>query len=112
MSPWSLSRFEIRAPLIVGGAPFARVEIRHTTRGRLTDIGRGIGPVDCLFQAIGQIVGREAQVASLDVDYRPPEATARISLVIDGETVEAVAKSDDLLTSCALAYLEAATGSN
>jgi hypothetical protein len=108
--PWSLSRLEIRAPLTVDGFAFARVEVDHATRGRLCEIGRGTGPVDSMFRAIGQIVGLDAEISTLDVDYRHPQATARIALTVGTMIFRATATSDDILTSCATAYLKAAAG--
>lgn len=108
--PWSLSRLEIRAPLTVDGNGFARVELEHETRGRLCDIGRGSGPVDSIFKAIGQIIGSQAQLCSLTVDYCPPEATAQITLLAPNGISRATATTNDILTSCAEAYLKAAAG--
>lgn len=117
-NPWSLSRLEIRTPLAAGGNPFARVELLHRERGRITDLGRGDGPVDSTFRAIRQIIGIEATVRSLKVDYRARAQDDRASVAtsltlrVAGEDYAGQGVSHDLLTSCISAYLDAAASAS
>jgi hypothetical protein len=105
---WTLVRIDIRATATPGGWPLARVELRHASRGRVTDIASCEGHLDSLFMAIGRIVGVDATVRSLNVQYgAKDQASATIEAEVAGKVYRGTGVSGDVLRSCALAYLDA-----
>jgi 2-isopropylmalate synthase len=112
---WTLSRLEILSTVEPRKWPVARVELLHSTRGRLFEIGTGCGGVDAAFNAVAQIFGMSAPVEQLDLRYRVdtiagrslPEVTVKICVSIDGENFQGSAETADILTSCVAAYVDA-----
>lgn len=116
--PWRLSRLEIRTSLLPRQWPVARVEILHAQRGRLTDLAYRKEPLECVFEAIGRIMGFDATVRSLELDYRPTgaseggdeaqgRAAVAITLAVADRDYRGAGRSDDVVQSCALAYVAA-----
>ncbi len=103
--PWRLGRIAIGTRLAPDRGPFARVEIEHATRGRLIEIASGPGPLDCVFEAIRRILGIDATVRELDLDFRG--RTLRILILVGGREYCGVARSPDPFRGCALAFLDA-----
>lgn len=71
--------------------------------------------MECVFLAIRRMVGLDAVIAALSLDYVPaPQAsggpcqvTARVKLAVDGSSYEGVSTCEDIVQSCAQAYLHA-----
>lgn len=118
---WKLSKVDIRSPVSANAWPVARVELEHGERGRVTDIASAPGALDGAFAAVSQIMGVEARVDSLDMQYiaaDPNEAPAdgqgasvlvEISIEVDGEIFAGRARARDILPCCVAAYIDAAS---
>lgn len=109
--PWTLVRMDIRSTATPDRWPVARVELRHATRGRLTDIASCEGHLDGVFKAIAGILGLEGEVHSLDIDYSAADigrsVHAAILVEVAGRSYRGEGGSGDVLRSCAMAYLQA-----
>lgn len=114
-STWQLARLEIRTTLSPEQWPLARVELLHAERGRLTDIAWKEGPMECVFLAIRRLVGLDAKIKSLHLAYVPADedsggacmVTATVATVVDGSDFVGCHTCDDIIRSCAEAYLDA-----
>lgn len=91
-NPWSIARVDIRSPLAPNSAYFARVELLHENRGRVTDIGAGTDALNAAFAAVAHIFHREVVVVFLQSTHRADHsrerrdaATAIIVVEYDGE---------------------------
>lgn len=116
---WTLSRVEIRAPLASNADPVARVELNHPRRGRVTDIAAAPGAMDAAFLAVSHIIGIEANVETIDMQYIAAEAEeagskAQLADVLiemtvssSGESFTGRARNRDILPACVSAYIDA-----
>lgn len=115
LSSWQLARLEIRTSVSPEQWPLARVELLHAERGRLADIAWREGPMECVFLAIRRLVGLDAKIKSLHLAYVPADedsggtcmVTSTISTLVDGSSFVGCHTGDDIIRSCAEAYLDA-----
>lgn len=118
---WKLSKVDIRAPVSASAWPVARVELEHGERGRVTDIASAPGALDGAFAAVSQMMGVEARVHSLDMQYiaaDPDEVGAdgqgasvlvEMTIEVDNEIFSGRARARDILPCCVAAYIDAAS---
>lgn len=117
---WSLAKVEIRAPVTVNAEPVARVELEHGTRGRVCDIASAPGGLDAAFRAVSHIVGLDARVEDLEMQYVAAEPSEEHSaddqsasvlvemrVSVEGESFSGRARARDILPCCVAAYLDA-----
>jgi 2-isopropylmalate synthase len=121
MKIWSLAKVEIRAPLTTNAWPMARVELEHGERGRVTDIANAPGGLDAAFMAVGQIMGIQARVEGLDMQYlaTDPDDVApdgqganvlvEMQISVEGEIFAGRARERDILPCCVSAFIDAAS---
>ena len=121
MKIWSLAKVEIRAPLTTNAWPMARVELEHGERGRVTDIANAPGALDAAFMAVGQIMGIQARVEGLDMQYlaTDPDDVApdgqganvlvEMQISVEGEIFAGRARERDILPCCVSAFIDAAS---
>ena len=116
--PWSVQRIDLRSPLKVTGEQFARVELAHCDRGKLTEIGRGLGAFDAMFEAVSNALDVEASLKELTINFRArdenenrasPECRVSLSVVREGELVTIDRSGLQLLPTCLEAYVDALT---
>lgn len=102
-SVWTVLRTELRTTAGPQPKQFARVELSHPDRGRVSDIASGEGPVAAAFAAVQEITGMKADVISLETrmikarDGR--EFLAEIEVAIDGDHVRGRARGPDIVTA-------------
>lgn len=123
-SLWKLSKVDIRAPVSAQAWPVARVELDHGERGRVTDIASAPGALDAAFLAVGQVLGIEARVDSVDMQYLAAEkgeqsadgqaasVLVEITIEVDDEIFAGRARARDILPCCVSAYLDAASNAD
>jgi 2-isopropylmalate synthase len=116
---WKLSKVDIRAPVSANSWPVARVELEHGERGRVTDIASAPGALDGAFSAVSQMMGVQARVDSIDMQYiaaDPDEAApdgqgasvlVEMTIEVDGEIFAGRARARDILPSHVSAYIDA-----
>ncbi len=116
---WTLSRFEIRAPLASGAEPVARLELEHDERGRVTDIAAAPGALDAAFQAVSHIMDEPARVEAIDMQYiaadpdepvddgQGADVLVEIQIGVRGETFAGRARERDIIPACVNAYIDA-----
>ena len=121
---WTLAKVEIRAPLTVTAWPMARVELAHGERGRVTDIASAPGALDAAFTAVGQIMGVNARVEGLDMQYlaadpaEPAEdgqaanVLVEMQISVEGEIFAGRARERDILPCCVAAFIDAASNAD
>jgi 2-isopropylmalate synthase len=118
--PWSLSKVEIRAPVTVNAWPVARVELEHGDRGRVCDLASAPGALDAAFRAVSQIIGVDARVEDLDMQYIAAEpgqsaeeqaanVLVEMQVSVDGEMFAGRARDRDILPCCVSAFIDAAS---
>lgn len=66
-NPWRLDRVETRMTHATSSRYVAMLEVQHETRGRLTGLARGEGPVQAAFHAMRELTGQDADLARLSV---------------------------------------------
>jgi 2-isopropylmalate synthase len=117
---WTFVNVDIHAPVTSGGQSVARVELEHGTRGRVTETASARGGLDAAFKAVSRIVGLDARVEDLDMQYvaadpneeASPEdqrATVHIEakVSVNGETFAGRASTRDIVPGYVAAYLDA-----
>ena len=108
-SQWTVLRTELRTTAGRQPKQFARVELEHPTRGRMSDIASGEGPVAAAFAAVEQITGYQADVISLETRLRMHENVrefvADIEVEIDGRRFSGRARGPDIVTAAIDALL-------
>ncbi|MEQ7874752.1 2-isopropylmalate synthase [Sphingomonas sp. ASV193] len=116
---WKLSKLDIRAPVAANAWPVARVELEHGERGRVTDVASAPGALDGAFAAVSQMIGVDARVDSIDMQYiaadrdeAPADGQGASVLVdmtveVDGEIFAGRARARDILPCCVSAYIDA-----
>lgn len=110
-TPWTVRRVELRFTETARTDSFARIELMHPVRGRVTDVGIGGGPLDAAFDAVQNIVGVAASVTALDITHNAEEdegaVLADIVLEIDGQTLSGRARGRDVVPTAVEAYVVA-----
>lgn len=110
---WHLRRIDIRSPVMKDAWPVARIELEHSVRGRVSDIGTAPGAFDAAFVAAGQIVGIHPHLLSYNVKSGPPADEGALPITVDveielGGKVLAGSSSGVDLVRCSLeAWLDA-----
>ena len=115
---WTMTRFEVRAPLASGAEPVARVELEQSTRGRVTDIAAAPGSLDAAFRAVSQIMELPARVEEIDMQYiaaDPDESSdeqgadvlVEMAISVDEERFAGRARERDIIPACISAYIDA-----
>jgi len=108
-SQWTVLRTELRTTAGRKPKQFARVELEHPTRGRISDIASGDGPVAAAFAAVERITGYETDVISLETRLRTHEGqrefVADIEVEIDGRRFTGRARGPDIVTAAIDALL-------
>jgi len=102
-SAWTVLRTELRTTAGPKPKQFARVELSHPDRGRISDIASGEGPVAAAFAAVQQITGVSADVISLETRMVRASAgrefLAEIEVDLDGRRVRGRARGPDIVTA-------------
>jgi 2-isopropylmalate synthase len=110
---WSLNKIDIRSPVSPNTWPVARVELDHSVRGKVTDIGTAPGAFDAAFRAVGQIVGISPKLCAYNVRSSPPGEDGalpiEVEIVIEHDQQIRSGKSSgvDLVRCSLLAWLDA-----
>ncbi len=108
-SQWTVLRTELRTTAGRNPKQFARVELEHPTRGRISDIASGDGPVAAAFAAVERITGYSTDVISLETRLRTHEGhrefVADIEVEIDGRRFTGRARGPDIVTAAIDALL-------
>lgn len=114
---WRVGRVDIRSPLSRHTRYFARIELIHDYRGRVTDVGTGDSVLNAAFAAVEQILGCKASVASLHSCQRtyveePDDRPAFAAIVVerDGLKARGTATGDDLVHASIAAFIDAVCG--
>lgn len=111
---WSLSKIDLRSPVLAKAWPIARLELIHPVRGRVTDIGTAPGAFDAAFVAAGHIIGFAPRLLSYNVEstYSETESALQIQISVelemDGQTRRSTCSGVDLLRCSLTAWLDAA----
>jgi 2-isopropylmalate synthase len=108
-SQWTVLRTELRTTAGRNPKQFARVELEHPRRGRISDIASGDGPVAAAFAAVQQITGTQVDVICLETRMRANDAgrefVADIEVEIDGRRFSGRARGPDIVTAAIDALL-------
>ena len=108
-SRWTVLRTELRTT--AGRVPkqYARVEMEHPDRGRVSDIASGDGPMAAAFAAVQRITGTDADVLSLETRLRSHTAgrefVADIEIDLEGRRFTGRARGPDIVTAAVDALL-------
>jgi len=113
---WRICRVDIRSPLSSLPGHIARVELEHTERGRVTDMGSALDLLGAALAAVAQILGCKASVISLHSSHRrsPAEgnrvrAMAAIVVECDGRKRRGTASGQDAFYASLAAFIDAVT---
>jgi len=102
-SAWQVMRTELRTTAGPRPKQFARVELSHPDRGRVSDIASGEGPVAAAFAAVQRITGRKADVIGLETkmlrSQTGREFVAEIEVDLEGQRVRGRARGPDVVTA-------------
>lgn len=102
-SAWQVMRTELRTTAGPRPKQFARVELSHPDRGRVSDIASGEGPVAAAFAAVQRITGRQADVVALETkmlrSQTGREFVAEIEVDLEGQRVRGRARGPDVVTA-------------
>ncbi|MBR9825345.1 MAG: 2-isopropylmalate synthase [Alphaproteobacteria bacterium] len=102
-SVWTVLRTELRTTAGPQPKQFARVELSHPERGRVSDIASGEGPVAAAFAAVQTITGMKADIISLETRMirarEGREFLAEIEVELDGDRVRGRARGPDIVTA-------------
>ncbi len=102
-SAWTVLRTELRTTTGPKPKQFARVELSHPDRGRVSDIASGEGPVAAAFAAVQQITGIKADVVSLETRMirtsSGREFLAEIEVDLEDRRVRGRARGPDIVTA-------------
>ena len=117
---WTFVNVDIHAPTSNGGLSVARVELEHGTRGSVTETASAPGGLDAAFKAVSHIVGLDARVEDLDMQYVAADSTEESSpedqratvhveakVSVNGETFAGRASTRDIVPGYVAAYLDA-----
>ncbi|WP_417497395.1 2-isopropylmalate synthase [Maricaulis sp.] len=108
-SKWTVLRTELRTTTGPKPQQFARVELEHPERGRISDIASGDGPMASAFAAVQRITGTTAEVIGLETRLVNSPAgrdfVAEIRLNLDGNQVSGRARGPDVVTAAIDAFL-------
>lgn len=74
---WTLSKIDLRSPVMANAWPVARLELIHPVRGRVTDIGKAPGAFDAAFIAAGHILGIDPRLLSCQSASKRDPLSAR-----------------------------------
>ena len=111
---WTLSKVDLRSPVMDNVWPVARLELLHPVRGRVTDIGKAPGAFDAAFIAAGHILGIEPRLLAYNVvsTFSPEESALQIRIQVElqlgDKTATGSCSGVDLLRCSLMAWLEAA----
>ncbi|MEO7786847.1 MAG: hypothetical protein ABIR77_03345 [Sphingomicrobium sp.] len=111
---WTLSKIDLRSPVMDNADPVARLELYHPVRGRVTDIGKAPGAFDAAYIAAGHILGIAPRLLSYTVTSSYCETDSALSIRIEVELQLGEARATggcgglDLLRCSMMAWLEAA----
>lgn len=108
-SQWTVLRTELRTTAGRKPKQFARIELEHPERGRISDIASGDGPVAAAFAAVQRITGTEVDVIALETRMRANgqarEFVADIEVEIAGRRYTGRARGPDIVTAAIDALL-------
>lgn len=108
-SQWTVLRTELRTTAGRKPKQFARIELEHPVRGRISDIASGDGPVAAAFAAVQRITGTDVDIISLETRMRANgtgrEFVADIEVEIDGRRFSGRARGPDIVTAAIDALL-------
>lgn len=108
-SRWSVVRTELRTTAGRRPTQYARVELEHPERGRISDIARGDGPMAAAFAAVQQITGAQVEVTGLETRMLQAssgrEFLADIEVEINGRAIAGRARGPDVITAAIDALL-------
>jgi 2-isopropylmalate synthase len=106
---WSVLRTELRTTTGPKAKQFARVELQHVVRGRISDVATGDGPLSAIFAAVRRITGVEADILGLETRLlrtrNSREFLAEIELDLAGQHVRGRARGPDVITASIDAFL-------
>jgi 2-isopropylmalate synthase len=105
---WAFNRVEVRYPSGTGAMPVARVELRHPVRDRVSDLAAAPTAVQAAMLACCRIIGIDAEVTAMTVDWQvgnAPHAIAHVTLSWHGRDVQASATDEDVVPACVSAYV-------
>jgi 2-isopropylmalate synthase len=107
--PWTVLRTELRTTTGPKPKQFARVELQHVERGRVSDVATGEGPLAAIFAAVRRITDVEADVLGLETRLlrtgKTREFLAEIQLDLAGRHVRGRARGPDVITASIDAFL-------
>ena len=112
---WTVTKIDIRSPVMPSAWPVARLELSHPKRGRVTDIGTAPGAFDAAFVAAGQILSISPEllaynVVSYDVDEEKAlKIKVDIKLRLNGKEMVGTSTGVDLVRCSLDAWLDAAS---
>ena len=108
-SQWTVLRTELRTTAGRKPKQFARIELEHPQRGRMSDIASGDGPVAAAFAAVQRITGTDADVIRLETRMRANgtvrEFVADIEVELNGRRFTGRARGPDIVTAAIDALL-------
>lgn len=108
-SRWSVVRTELRTTAGRQPTQYARVELEHPERGRISDIAKGDGPMAAAFAAVQQITGVTLDVLALETrmlqSTQGREFLAEIEVDIAGARFAGRARGPDVVTAAIDALL-------
>ena len=108
-SAWHVVRTELRTTTGRKPTQFARVELEHPDRGRVSDVATGDGQMAAAFTAVQRITGLQADVLGLETRLLNSgagrEFTADIEVEIAGERSTGRARGPDVITAAIDALL-------
>ena len=108
-SAWRVVRTELRTTSGRKPTQFARVELEHPDRGRISDVATGEGQMAAAFAAVQRITGTQADVLGLETrllrSAAGREFTADIEVEIGGERCSGRARGPDVITAAIDALL-------
>ena len=106
---WTVLRTELRTTTGPQPKQFARVELEHPVRGRISDIATGDGPMAAAFAAVQRITGVDAEVIALETRLVNTkvgrEFIAEIRLDLNGTHFNGRARGPDVVTAAIDAFL-------
>lgn len=105
---WTFNRVEVRYPAGTNALPVARVELYHPVRDRVSDLATGKTAVQAAMLACCRIIGIEAEVTAMRVDWTlddTPHARAHVTLRSEGRELEVTALHEDVVPACVSAYV-------
>ncbi|WP_019960793.1 2-isopropylmalate synthase [Woodsholea maritima] len=109
LGQWSVTRLELRSTLGPKPQHYARLELEHPERGRLSDIARGDDAMSAVFHAAERLLGQSFTVTSLDTRMvshgESPMVLAELDLELEGVRHSGRARGPDALSAALKALL-------